>query len=137
MTLSHRLKVGVSKMEVKRDMETWNKQGFKSNTEYLEHLAKRKGFKSLAEYYEHLAKRKGFKSNTEYLEHLAKQKGFKSLAEYREHLKNIKQTKEAILQANERGDDESLFSDPEFLENMGLSCSKKPKYKEVADSSHP
>ena len=36
----------------------WKRQGFKSQGEYQEHLAKEKGFKSRHEYQEYLAKEK-------------------------------------------------------------------------------
>jgi hypothetical protein len=35
---------------------TWKRQGFKSLTEYQEHLVKEKGFESRTEYQEHLVK---------------------------------------------------------------------------------
>lgn len=41
---------------------TWKKQGFKSRSDYEEHLSKQRGFKSTHEYQEHLAKQKMCKS---------------------------------------------------------------------------
>ncbi len=61
-------------------------RGFKSLTEYHEHLVKQRGFESLTEYQEHLAKQRGFESLTKYRKHLVKQRGFESLTEYHEHL---------------------------------------------------
>src|SRR3989344_7521072 len=69
-------------------------KGFKSLSEYQEHLAKRQGFKSLSEYQEHLAKRQGFKSLSEYQEHLAKERGFKSYSKYQEYTGNKRRKRE-------------------------------------------
>ncbi|MBS3081017.1 hypothetical protein J4221_06075 [Candidatus Pacearchaeota archaeon] len=70
------------------------KRGFKSRSEYQEHLAQQRGFKSYSEYQKHLAQQKGFKNISEYQEHLAQQKGFKSYREYQEHLGKKRQKKE-------------------------------------------
>ena len=53
-----------------------------------------KGFKSLSEYQEHLAKRQGFKSLSEYQEHLAKERGFKSYSKYQEYTGNKRRKRE-------------------------------------------
>src|SRR3989338_8002864 len=62
------------------------KRGFKSRSEYQEHLAQQKGFKNISEYQKHLAQQRGFKSYREYQKHLAQQRGFKNISEYQEHL---------------------------------------------------
>ena len=55
------------------------KRGFKSRSEYQEHLAQQRGFKNISEYQEHLAQQKGFKSYREYQEHLGKKRQKKEL----------------------------------------------------------
>ncbi len=80
----------------------WKTKGFKSEYDYLTHLAKEEGYKSLEhKYTEFLAKQKGFESEAErrksaieksgfssfaeYQDHLAQKKGFKSYVKYQEH----------------------------------------------------
>jgi len=101
------------------------KRGFKSRSEYQEHLAQQKGFKSYREYQEHLAQQKGFKNISEYQKHLAQQRGFKSYREYQKHLaqqrgfKNISEYQEHLAQ--QRG----FKSYREYQEHLGKKRQKK------------
>ena len=54
-----------------------------------------RGFKSLTEYHEHLVKQRGFESLTKYYEYLAKERGFESLTEY--HLQRYRKRQERPL----------------------------------------
>lgn len=47
-------------------------RGFKSTSEYREHLANQKGFESLTDYYEHLAKKRKRRNNNKELSNLIK-----------------------------------------------------------------
>ena len=72
-----RIKVSLSTIE--NYYRLW-KSGFKSQSEYLKDLAKRKGFKSWYEYQDWLAQRKGFKNYSEYHE-LIKDPNFKKICD--------------------------------------------------------
>ncbi len=65
----------------------WKIQGFKSEYEYLTHLAKEEGFRSLEHKYgEMLAKQKGFESEAEIKREALERMGFKSYADYQDYL---------------------------------------------------
>ena len=67
-------------------MTKGRKRGFKTITEYQEHLAQEKGFASSGEYHSFLAQEQGFTSRTEYNGHLLLERGFTSKAEYEQYL---------------------------------------------------
>ncbi len=81
---------------------TWKRQGFKSHTDYQEHLAKQRGFKSISDYH----KKTGISTKN------VKQKLCKSLQKLTTNVK----------------DTESLFADIEFLRNL-TGCKIQTKKK--------